>query len=481
MRHLPIEGKTCIIESVDMVQTIFKPTPGFFKIVMPLFIELALAVIVSYLATYFISQYSDRVMGSISVANQFLNMLLLIFQVISGGAGILMAQAVGANANQTKNKIFTVSLLYGFLLGVLGMIFFLTLNPVLFSFFTLSPDVLESARTYAIIISLFFPIQSLSLIMTQMLYAHGATRIGVIGNSIAAIVQLSFMVLFLYGHTPLGIPELGVAGVAIGWVTGRMVYVIFATLYVFTKIKLRFQWSAIRQGEKGLTRKLFGVGFPSTLEHITYTLMMIVITALVTSFDAGTTSIIAKGYFDNLAQFTYFFTAAVSGAIAILIGQQVGARQYDAAEKTTSYGILVAMVSSLVPSFLFILIMGFLASLFTQDEAIISLMQSIIIVDIFLEVGRALNMIFGRALKSSGDAYYPLWVGIVIEWGLAVPLAFYFGQTLGLGLVGVWIALAIDELVRGCLNYLRWRSRRWHTKGIIQTTIVKDPSVRILK
>jgi Na+-driven multidrug efflux pump len=62
-----------------------------------------------------------------------------------------------------------------------------------------------------------------------------------------------------------------------------------------------------------------------------------------------------------------------------------------------------------------------------------------------------------------------------------VPLAFYFGQTLGLGLVGVWIALAIDELVRGCLNYLRWRSRRWHTKGIIQTTIVKDPSVRILK
>jgi Na+-driven multidrug efflux pump len=260
-----------------------------------------------------------------------------------------------------------------------------------------------------------------------------------------------------------------------------MVYVIFATLYVFTKIKLRFQWSAIRQGEKGLTRKLFGVGFPSTLEHITYTLMMIVITALVTSFDAGTTSIIAKGYFDNLAQFTYFFTAAVSGAIAILIGQQVGARQYDAAEKTTSYGILVALVSSLVPSFLFILIMGFLASLFTQDEAIISLMQSIIIVDIFLEVGRAMNMIFGRALKSSGDAYYPLWVGIVIEWGLAVPLAFYFGQTLGLGLVGVWIALAIDELVRGCLNYLRWRSRRWHTKGIIQSTLVKDPSVRILK
>ncbi len=457
------------------------PPQGFFKIVIPLFIEIALTVVVSYLATYFISQYSDRVMGSISVANQFLNMLLLMFQVISGGAGILMSQAVGAKANQTKNKIFTVSLLYGLLFGVLGMIFFLTLNEWLFSFFTLTEDILASARTYAITISLFFPFQSLSLIMTQMLYAHGATRIGVIGNGIAAMFQLTFMVLFLYGNPTLGIPELGVAGVAIGWVTGRTVYFIFATLYVFLKLQLRFKLSSIRSTEKGLTRKLFGVGIPSTLEHLTYNFMMIVITSLVTSFDAGTTSIIAKGYFDNLAQFTYFFTAAVSGAIAILIGQQVGARHYQKAEKTSFYGIIVALLSSIIPSIIFVFIMGFLASLFTDNEAIISLMKTIIFIDVFLEIGRALNMVFGRALKSAGDAYYPLWVGIIIEWGLAVPLAFYLGNTMGLGLVGVWIALALDELIRGCLNFLRWKSQRWHTKGIIQSAIVKDPSVRILK
>jgi Na+-driven multidrug efflux pump len=54
-------------------------------------------------------------------------------------------------------------------------------------------------------------------------------------------------------------------------------------------------------------------------------------------------------------------------------------------------------------------------------------------------------------------------------WGIGVPSAFFFGSFLGLGLTGIWIAMAIDETTRGIVNYARWRSGRWRTISLLGT------------
>jgi Na+-driven multidrug efflux pump len=52
-------------------------------------------------------------------------------------------------------------------------------------------------------------------------------------------------------------------------------------------------------------------------------------------------------------------------------------------------------------------------------------------------------------------------VGASLMWGLGVSAAYLFGGLFGLGLTGVWMAMAMDETVRGVVNYRRWRSGRW--------------------
>jgi len=93
-------------------------------------------------------------------------------------------------------------------------------------------------------------------------------------------------------------------------------------------------------------------------------------------------------------------------------------------------------------------------------------MISIASIDVILEIGRVINLVVNRAIKASGDARYPLISIIIIQWFFILPLLWLFVDYLNLGLVGVWMAIAIDELLRGINLFVRWKSKRWQAKSL---------------
>src|SRR5690606_9891575 len=78
-----------------------------------------------------------------------------------------------------------------------------------------------------------------------------------------------------------------------------------------------------------------------------------------------------------------------------------------------------------------------------------------------LELGRAANVVVGGALRSSGDARFASLVGGALMWLVAVPLSYVLGLRMGLGVVGVWLAMACDECLRGYITHRRWLSGVW--------------------
>ncbi|MFZ9139313.1 MAG: MATE family efflux transporter, partial [Bacilli bacterium] len=201
----------------------------------------------------------------------------------------------------------------------------------------------------------------------------------------------------------------------------------------------------------------------AVFENISYTFFMILITRIVASY--GTNALVAKAYFDSLAMFTYFIMAALANASAIKVGQLVGGGEFVEAESTIKYALRMSFISTLIPSLLLAIFMGVIATLFSQDPIVISLMVTMAFIDIGLEFGRVLNVVVNRAIKASGDARYPLISIIIVEWIIILPLAIFFGNQLQLGLIGIWIALAIDELIRGINLWFRWKSKRWQHKS----------------
>jgi putative MATE family efflux protein len=436
---------------------------SFLKLSLPLILEVTFVIVVTNLVVWMLSIYDDSVAGAISIAGQINNMIFLFFSIVSMGAGILLAQSVGAKSNHRRQEIFSIALFFAFLFAIIGTLIYLLFYKEIFSFYQLESQVQAFAEQYGLILAPLFIVNAFFLVFNQTLYAHGKTMQAFIALMFCDVSILVSSYVLIFGVPFLGIPSLGVVGAALAIAIGRLIYFSFLAYFIRSHLKLKFRFPSTNPFKLKITKILFKVGAPATFENISYTLFMILMTRLIAGY--GTEAIVAKAYFDSLAMFTYFIMAALANASAIRVGQLVGAGEFTEAESTIKYSLRVAYIATIVPSLTLALLVGVIGRLFTDNPSILAMMTGIAIADVFLEIGRVMNVVVNRAIKASGDARYPLISIIIIQWVIILPLALLFGDVFALGLVGIWIALAIDEMIRGANLYIRWKSKRWQAKS----------------
>ena len=106
--------------------------------------------------------------------------------------------------------------------------------------------------------------------------------------------------------------------------------------------------------------------------------------------------------------------------------------------------------------------------MFTDNQEIIKMGVTIMLVDIIVEIGRAVNIYATNALRSAGDVNFPFYLGVTVQWTVSVGFSYLFGIYWGWGLVGMWCAFLLDENIRALLFVKRWNSMRWAKKGFIK-------------
>ena len=112
--------------------------------------------------------------------------------------------------------------------------------------------------------------------------------------------------------------------------------------------------------------------------------------------------------------------------------------------------------------------------IFTDNTNIIALAQMIMIVDIFVEMGRCLNMTFVSSLKAAGAYIFPLIAGILCNWGLGLTTGYIVGVALGVGVAGIFIGTATDECIRGLIVMYYWYRKKWLGKSVVDGNDVPD-------
>ena len=104
---------------------------------------------------------------------------------------------------------------------------------------------------------------------------------------------------------------------------------------------------------------------------------------------------------------------------------------------------------------------GQLYGLFSADPRVIALGRQVLLIEIFLEIGRSFNIVLVRNLQAVGDVRFPVLVGICSQWIIGVGLCYIFGILLNWGLPGMWLAFALDENLRGAIFLVRWKKGNW--------------------
>jgi Na+-driven multidrug efflux pump len=226
-----------------------------------------------------------------------------------------------------------------------------------------------------------------------------------------------------------------------------------------------FSLRNLRPFPKETFKQMLKYGAPSAGEPISYQFSQMVIFTFINSL--GTAVITTRMYAQMITYFTYLSSLAMAQAAQIIVGHLVGAEKYDEAYHLIMKSLKKAWVITLGVALLFAFLRVPIFSLFTKNQEIIALGGFILLIDIVLEMGRVVNLIVIGGLKASGDVNFPMITGILSMWGISTAGAYFFGLHLGWGLVGIWLAMLLDEVIRGILMIFRWQSGKWRDRLVI--------------
>ena len=153
--------------------------------------------------------------------------------------------------------------------------------------------------------------------------------------------------------------------------------------------------------------------------------------------------------------------------MAIVVGYCVGAKDFDQADRQNWKVLKTFTPITLIIAAVLAVFSQPLLSLFSSDPQVIALGQKVMIVEVILELGRCFNIVMVRNLQAVGDVRFPVLVGIASQWIVGVGVAWLLGIHFGLGLVGVWMAFALDENLRAVIFVIRWKRGGWrHIKTV---------------
>ncbi|WP_018247623.1 MATE family efflux transporter [Orenia marismortui] len=437
---------------------------NLYQLAGPIFIEILLFMLLGVADIFMLSQFDDRAAGAVGASNQLIGNLNLIFVIISAGTAVLVAQNVGAKRRDEVEKVSAVSLAMNLIVGIIISISMIFFGDQILIKIGVTPDLMKYASEYITIVggALFF--QAILNTLTAIIRSHGYTKETMIITVIMNIINIFGDAVFIFGL--LGVPVLGVKGVAIATTFSRICATIAAFIFLFKKILSIKMFSHLNERPLIVLKKLFKIGFPAAMENMSYSLSQTVLMSIIL-INLGESAYITRTYVWTIVSFAMLFSIAIGQANQIMIGQLVGAREIEEAYQTGLKNFKIAMIFSVLGGIILFFFGQRFMSFYTQTDSIIMLGAVTLMVDAFLEPGRNFNIVLINGLRGAGDVIFPVVMAIISMWGIGVLGGYFFGIVLGYGLPGIWVGLLLDEWFRGICVLFRWRSRRWTKKALL--------------
>lgn len=429
------------------------------QLFVPICLETLCYMLTGMVDTLMLSTVGDQAVGAVGTANTYIGIFIITFSVISSGMIAVMTQYIGAERKGVAYQARQLGLAFNAAIGVFLSVFLFFFSGKVLALVGVAEHLFPYASVYLKIVGGGCILNALIPIFSSYLRAFGHTRQSLAASIVGNVANLALNSLFLF------VFHMGVTGVAIATVLSRLMNLLIVIIVAHHLVDAGKDPDRISNRE--VFKQIVSIGLPSAMETGLYNLAMTLIIRFLNQMDADGVNVTARSYTAQITNFSYCVGAALAQANAIMTGWRIGAGRFDECDKGTRKAAVAAVAVAAAFESVFALSSGVLMKIFTEDPAMITLVGKLLAVDIVLEIGRATNLVFGQALKTSGDAIFTTAIGAVFMYLCAVGGTWFFGIHLGMLAVGAYIGLASDECARAICMFLRWRSGKWRTKSLI--------------
>lgn len=432
------------------------------RLILPLMVEQTLVTLVGMADSVIVSSVGEAAVSAVSLIDSINILLFNIFTALATGGAIIAGQFLGQDspneARHTGEQL--LQFIVAVALGIIVLMYLCKGFLLTHLFGAIEPDVMQYANTYLSIVLLGMPFMAFYTAGAALFRAVGDSRTSMIISLLMNTVNVSGNLLLIYGL------HRGVEGVAIP----TAVAYLFAASVIFWRLHTPGMPIGLQRGWRiGFNRRLIGricrVGVPNGVENSMFQIGKLILISLVSTF--GTSAIAANAVSNAITNFGIIGGMSINLAIVTVVSRCVGAGDFEQARYYTKKLFLCVIGAQTLINGAIAALLPVFIRLYHLSSETGNMVTKIVLLHCFFACWLwAFSFALPNTLRAACDAKYTMIVGVASMWICRLCMGYLFASVLGFGVLGVWMAMMCDWVVRSICFVVRYMSGKWERMAL---------------
>ncbi len=428
------------------------------RLIIPLVIEQFLAMTIGMADTIMVTSVGEHAVSGVSLVDNISTLLINVFSALATGGAVVAAQYLGSrdeeNACSAAKQLFYA---IGALSAATMAVCLLFREPILrLVFGQLEDNVMKAAMTYFLLTAISYPLLAIYNAGAALFRAMGNSKVSMLASLLMNIVNIGLNAILIYGA------DIGVAGAGFGTLFSRLAGAVLMTWLICQhghRIHIDHLLHFEFRGQ--LVKKILRIGVPNGLENGMFQIGKLLVLGLVTPL--GTSATAANAIANSVAGVVNVPGNAISLSLITVVGQCMGAGDSKQAVRyTRKLMTIVYLAMGSLSVLLFFFATPVVGIFGLTPGAAVMAIQVLRWCAVFDLIFWPMSFSLPNALRASGDAKFTMIVSMFSMWIFRIGFSYLLVPQIGL--LGVWVAMFIDWIVRAVVFLIRFLSGRWKTK-----------------
>lgn len=421
---------------------------------IPMVLEMSMEALFAICDVFFVARLGADAIATVGLTES----LMALFYAVAFGLAMpvtaIVARRVGEGERAEAARAGAQAIWLGAIVGGLMALPALA-APTALRLMGAEASVVEHGSTFAAISLMTSPIIVLLFVNNAVFRGAGDAVRAMRALWIANGINIMLDPCLIFGLGPF--PEMGVTGAAVATAIGRGVGLAYqlAHLWHGTSLRLRGHFAFV----PAIARRLLRLSLGGTAQHLVETGGWVLLVRIVAGF--GSTAVAGYTIAIRVAMFTMMPAWGFSNATATLVGQSLGARDPERAERAVWLSGMYNMVFLGLIAVVFLVAPDHVARLFTDDDEVRTSAAMAMHIIAYGYLFYAWQMVTQQAFNGAGDTATPAWINFGCFWVTQLPLAWLLAHPLGMGPSGIFTAVAVSYSLAALVSIAVFRRGRW--------------------
>ena len=416
------------------------------KLLLPLIVEQLLAVLVGMADVVMVAAVGETAVSGVSLVDSISILIIQMLAALATGGSVVCAQYIGKkqpeNACEAAGQLILVTTMVSVVIAVIALIGNRHLLAMIFG--KVENSVMENAQIYFWLSALSYPFLAVYNSCAALYRAMGNSKVSMYASLVMNAINIAGNEICVFGL------HMGVEGVGIPTLVSRA----FAAILMLFLIQRPQNVIRIRNLQElrfngRMIKDILKVGVPNGMENTMFQFGKLFLQSLVSSL--GTVAIASYAVASNLVTFEYLVGNAIGLGIITIVGQCVGAGEWEQAKQYTKKLVLVNYAALVVICSLMILFRNQVVGIYNLSPEATRTSAEMLFAHSLAMVVWPLAFTIPYSLRASFDAPFTMYVSVASMWIFRIASAYFFVKVLNLGVMGVWYGMYIDWVFRGLL------------------------------